>query len=215
MLVPAVEVALQVALLATFLAGAAALPAAWLLGRRRFRGRTLLGLATLLPLLLPPTVLAYYLIVLLSRSGPLHEFFLDAGFTPTLTSWGMVLAAALGSFPLLARTAQVGFEQVDPRLEDAARTLGRSELAVGWTITLPLASRGVLLGGVLSFCRALGDTLLTLVVAAYLGSGPMNLEPPLGRGLAGWPLALGLLLLALLPLVTAAASAGRRQGRRA
>ena len=63
--------------------------------------------------------------------------------------------------------------------------------------------------------RALGDTLLTLMVATYLGSGPMSLEPPLGRGLAGWPLALGLLLLALLPLVTAAASAGRRQGRRA
>jgi molybdate transport system permease protein len=193
---------LQVALLGTLLAGLVGLPAAWLLGRRRFKGRALLGLATLLPLLLPPTVLAYYLVSLLGdQGGMLHALLHRAGIAPAFGAWGAVVAAAVGSFPLFVRTAQMGFEQVDGRLEDAARTLGRSEASVFWTVTLPLGSRGVVLGLLLGACRALGDVLLTVVVASALGPGLPTLFLPLGEATVGWPVSAALATVSMVPLL--------------
>ncbi|HXI21181.1 MAG TPA: ABC transporter permease subunit, partial [Gemmatimonadales bacterium] len=160
-----VWLALAVAVLATLLAMLTGLPLAWLLGRRRFRGRALLETATLLPLVVPAPVLGYYLLVLLGAPGPLGRWLGAIGIPLAFTWEGAVLAAWVGAFPLFTRSAQAGFELVDRRLEDAARTLGRSEWSVFWRVTVPLAWRAVVGGILLGFGRAVGEFAITLVVA--------------------------------------------------
>lgn len=157
------RLSLQVAVTATALTLLVGLPVAWLLARRRFPGRDLLAALVVFPLVLPPTVLGYYLLVALGSRG-LGALGLELAFT-----WrAAVLAAALGSIALLIKAAQAGFETVDPRLEQAARTLGRSEWSIFWVVTLPLAWRSVLAGTVLAFCRALGEFGITLMVAGSI-----------------------------------------------
>lgn len=159
---------LRVATLATALVLAAGIPLAWLLARRDFPGKALLGEITSLPLVLPPTVLGYYLLVLLGNQSLLGRALAAMGW-PLVFSWrGAVVAAAVASFPLLVQTARAGFESVDARLEDVARTLGRSNWAIFWRVTLPLAWRSILAGGALSFARALGDFGATLMVAGNI-----------------------------------------------
>jgi molybdate transport system permease protein len=121
-----------------------------------------------LPLVLPPTVLGYYLLLLIARQGPVGQLLGGAGVELAFTWRAAVLAAAVGSVALLVKAAQAGFESVDARLEQAARTLGRSEWGIFWTITLPLAWRAVVAGTVLAFCRALGDFGITLMVAGNI-----------------------------------------------
>ncbi|MBI4011824.1 MAG: molybdate ABC transporter permease subunit [Candidatus Rokubacteria bacterium] len=157
------RLSLQVAVTATALTLLVGLPVAWLLARRRFPGRDLLAAVVVFPLVLPPTVLGYYLLVVIGSRG------LGAlGFELAFTWRAAVLAAALGSIALLIKAAQAGFETVDPRLEQAARTLGRSEWSIFWVVTLPLAWRSVLAGTVLAFCRALGEFGITLMVAGSI-----------------------------------------------
>ena len=154
---------LQVSLTATALTLLLGVPLAWLLARKRFPGRDALGAVVVFPLVLPPTVLGYYLLVVIGRHG-LGRFGLELAFT-----WrAAVVAACVGSIALLVKAAQAGFETVDPRLEQAARTLGRSEWSVFWSVTLPLAWRSVLAGTVLAFCRALGEFGITLMVAGSI-----------------------------------------------
>jgi len=154
---------LQVAVTATALTLVVGLPIAWLLARRRFPGRDLVAALVVFPLVLPPTVLGYYLLVVIGSRG-LGALGVELAFT-----WrAAVLAAALGSIALLIKAAQAGFETVDPRLEQAARTLGRSEWSIFWVVTLPLAWRSVLAGTVLAFCRALGEFGITLMVAGSI-----------------------------------------------
>jgi molybdate transport system permease protein len=160
---------LRVAALATLLAFAAGVPLAWLLARRRFPGRDLLGVLVLLPMVLPPTVLGYYLLVAVGRGSPVGRAAEALGvgrivFTPA----GAVLAAFVAALPFLTRAAQAGFEGVDRTYEEAARTLGRTELAVFATVTVPLAWRGIVAGVALGFARATGEFGATLMVAGNI-----------------------------------------------
>ncbi|HXF68519.1 MAG TPA: molybdate ABC transporter permease subunit, partial [Thermoflexus sp.] len=128
----------------------------WILARKSFPGRDLFGSLVMIPLILPPTVLGYYLLVALGRSSPIGQA-LEALGVPLVFTWrGAVVAAAVSSFPLMVQSCRAAFEGVDPELEQVARTLGRSEWGVFWTITLPLAWRGILAGTIMTFARALG-----------------------------------------------------------
>ncbi|TVR54339.1 MAG: molybdate ABC transporter permease subunit [Gemmatimonadales bacterium] len=160
---------LQVAFIATLLALVTGLPLAWLLARRSFPGRDLLSVVVLLPMVLPPTVLGYYLLLVVGREGMVGRMWEMAGlgrivFTPTAA----VLAAFVAALPFLVRAAQGGFEQVDPTYEEAARTLGRGEFSIFATVTVPLAWRGILAGVALGFARAIGEFGATLMVAGNI-----------------------------------------------
>jgi molybdate transport system permease protein len=159
---------LRVSLAATALTLLVGVPVAWALGRRAFPGRDLLAALVVTPLVLPPTVLGYYLLVLVGTRGPVGRVLDVAGIELAFTWKGAVLAGCVGSMPLLIRAAQAGFEAVDRRLEAAARTLGRTEWSVFWSVTLPLAWRSVLAGTALAFCRAFGDFGITLMVAGSI-----------------------------------------------
>jgi molybdate transport system permease protein len=156
---------LRVALLATIITAIVGVPAAWLLARRHFAGRDLISATLLTPLVLPPTVLGYYLLMVIGRRGFVGRLLDARGIELAFTWRAAVLAAAVGSFALLIKTAQAGFESIDKRLEQAAQTLGHSDWSVFWTISVPLAWRSILAGTVLAFCKALGDFGITLMVA--------------------------------------------------
>ena len=158
----------QVSLVATALTLALGLPLAWVLARRRFPGHDLVEAAVVLPLVLPPTVLGYYLLVVIGARGPVGELLGGLGIELAFTWRAAVLAACVGSITLLVKAAQAGFEAVDRRLEQAARTLGRSEWNIFWSVTLPLSWRAVFAGTVLAFCRALGEFGITLMVAGSI-----------------------------------------------
>ncbi|MEK6718653.1 MAG: ABC transporter permease subunit, partial [candidate division NC10 bacterium] len=147
---------LRVATLSTILAGLFGVGLAWLLTRRRFPGRTLLESVVVLPLVLPPTVVGFYLLLLLGRSGPLGASLEAAGLEIVFTWKAAVIAATVASLPLVVKAAQAAFESVDPRIEAAARTL-RPAASVFLTVTLPLAWRGILAGLILAFARGMGE----------------------------------------------------------
>jgi molybdate transport system permease protein len=142
---------------------------AWWLARFRWRGKALVETFVALPLVLPPVVTGLVLLKLCGRRGPIgrwlySEFNLDIVFT-----WrGVVLALAVMSFPLLVRAVRSAIEEVNPALEQIARTLGAGEWRVAFTITLPLAKRGVLAGTLLAFARALGEFGATIMVAGNI-----------------------------------------------
>jgi molybdate transport system permease protein len=163
-----VWLSVQVSLTATVLTLAAGVPTAWLLARKATLLKDVLGGIVVAPLVLPPTVLGYYLLTLIGARGPIGSLLESAGIQLAFTWRAAVLAAALGSIPLLIKTVQAGFESVDARLEQAARTLGRSEWSVFWHVTLPLSWRAVVAGTVLAFCRAFGDFGITLMVAGSI-----------------------------------------------
>jgi molybdate transport system permease protein len=159
---------LGVSLTATALTLLLGVPIAWVLARRRFPGRNFLEAFVVLPLVLPPTVLGYYLLLLVGRRGPVGAALASLGAEIAFTWRAAVLAAVVGSIALLIKAAQAGFEGVDRQLEQAARTLGRSEWGVFWSVTLPLAWRAVLAGTILAFCRAMGEFGITLMVAGSI-----------------------------------------------
>jgi len=163
-----VRLSLQVSVIATATTLLVGVPIAWVLARRHFPGRQVLETLVVLPLILPPTVLGYYLLLLIGRRGPVGAALAAAGIELAFTWRAAVLAAAVGSIALVIKASQAGFEGVDQRLEQAARTLGRSELSIFWSVTLPLAWRAVLAGGVLAFCRAMGEFGITLMVAGSI-----------------------------------------------
>jgi molybdate transport system permease protein len=163
-----VWLSLRVSLTATALTLVTGVPLAWLLARRRFPGRQLLEAAVVLPLVLPPTVLGYYLLLVVGSRGAVGRALASVGLELAFTWGAAVLAACVGSIALVIKSAQAGFETVDHQLEQAARTLGRSEVSVFWSVTLPLAWRSVLAGAVLAFCRALGEFGITLMVAGNI-----------------------------------------------
>ena len=160
---------LLVAIPATALVGAAGTLLAWGLARRRFRGRRLLEALLSLPLVLPPTVTGYYLIALLGRRGPLGgplERWL--GWSVPFTLSACIVAAAVMAFPLMLRAAVVAFEEVDPRHELAAASLGHGPVSRFVRVLVPLARRGLLAGLVLAFARALGEFGATLLLAGNI-----------------------------------------------
>jgi molybdate transport system permease protein len=158
---------LRVAAVSTLLAGLLGVGLAWVLTRRRFPGRALLESILLLPLVLPPTVVGFYLLILLGRSGPLGATLEAAGMEIVFTWRAAVIAAAVASLPLVVKAVQAAFEGVDPRIEAAARTL-RSAPSVFLTVTLPLAWRGILAGLILAFARGLGEFGITLMLAGSI-----------------------------------------------
>ena len=164
-----IRVSLQVAGLSTLICIVVGLPLAWLLARYRFRGRMLLEIAVTLPLVLPPTVVGYYLLRALGRGSTVGRFLEDElGLSVVFTWYGAALAAAIVSIPFLIRTAQAAFELVDPELEQVAQTLGRSRLGVFRAITFPLAARGIAAGIALAFARAIGEFGATVVLAGNI-----------------------------------------------
>lgn len=140
----------------------------WLLARREWPGKALVETCVALPLVIPPVATGLILLKLFGRRGPvgglLHEV---AGVDIVFTWKAVLLATAVMSFPLLARAARVAFEEVDPRMEGVARTLGVGPWRVFFTITLPLAARGLVAGGLLAFARALGEFGATAMIAGY------------------------------------------------
>src|SRR3984893_13696743 len=160
---------LRVAFVSTAMALAAGLWIAYILANRDFRGKEALDAAVTLPLVLPPTVLGYYLLVLLGRSSPLGKLWEGVFGSPLVFTWkAAVLAALLHSLPLLVKSARAALESVDRNLERAARNLGASEWRLFWRVTLPLARRSVLAAVALAFARSLGDFGVTLMVAGNI-----------------------------------------------
>jgi molybdate transport system permease protein len=160
---------LRVAVISTGLALAIGLWLAWMLANRQFRGKELLDAAVTLPLVLPPTVLGYYLLVVLGRHSPVGQLYEWAFGGPLVFSWqAAVVAALFHSTPLLVKSARAAFENVDRSYERAARNLGASELRLFWRVTLPLARRSILAAAALAFARALGDFGVTLMIAGNI-----------------------------------------------
>ena len=141
----------------------------WLLARRRFIGREFVDAVLTLPLVLPPTVMGYYLLVVIGQRGWLGHWLQESlGINLIFTWQGAVIAATIVAFPLVLRSARAAFESVDTQLEQAARVLGLGEWAVFFRVTLPTAWRGILAGVLLAFARALGEFGATLMVAGSI-----------------------------------------------
>ncbi|CAB3757297.1 molybdate ABC transporter permease subunit [Paraburkholderia solisilvae] len=138
------------------------------LARWRSGARDVVDSLLTLPLVMPPTVLGYYLLVLLGRRGVLGAWLDRLGIQLVFTWQGAVIASMVVAFPLVLKSARAAFESVDPQLERAARTLGVSEAAIFFRVTLPLAMRGILAGTLLAFARALGEFGATLMIAGNL-----------------------------------------------
>ncbi|HYL18255.1 MAG TPA: molybdate ABC transporter permease subunit [Burkholderiales bacterium] len=140
----------------------------FLLARHSFWGRDVLDAICTLPMVMPPTVLGYYLIVIIGRRGWIGGWLHEIGIDLIFTWQGAVLASAVVAFPLVFKGARAAFESVDSHLENAARTLGSSELRIFFRVTLPLAWRGILAGTMLAFARAMGEFGATLMVAGNI-----------------------------------------------
>lgn len=145
-----------------------ALPLARIMDKYRFAGRDIVEAFITLPLVLPPSVVGYALLILIGRNGLLGNFLHNMGLTLIFTWWAVVLAASVVAFPLMYQSARGAFASVSPDYEKAARTLGASELAVFFRVTLPLAWPGILSGLVLAFARAMGEFGATLMVAGNI-----------------------------------------------
>jgi molybdate transport system permease protein len=163
------QLTLRVASLATLFALVAGVLMAWLFSRYRFPGRNGLDAILTLPMVLPPTVLGYYLIVLVGRNGIIGRWLESTfGITLMFTWQGAVIAAALVAFPLIFKSARAALENVGPKYENAARTLGCGEWQVFLRVSLPLAIRGIMAGTMLAFARAMGEFGATLMIAGNL-----------------------------------------------
>jgi molybdate transport system permease protein len=160
---------LKVAGWATFGAGVFGIFVGFAVARLRFPGREVLDAMMTLPMVMPPTVLGYYLLVLVGRRGPVGAWLeSNLGITLVFTWQGAALAAAVVAFPLVYKAARAAFEGVERQFEQAARVLGKSETSVFLQVTLPLAWRGILAGAMLAFARAMGEFGATLMVAGSL-----------------------------------------------
>lgn len=165
----ALRLSLKVALWATLIDLVLGVALGYLLARKRFVGRELLDALLTLPMVMPPTVLGYYLLVLIGRHGPLGAWLQQVLGIQLIFSWqAAVIAAAVVAFPLVLKGARAAFEAVDTQLEQAAYVLGLSPFAVFLRVTLPLAWRGVLGGTLLAFARSMGEFGATLMVAGSI-----------------------------------------------
>ena len=160
---------LQIAVVATAINLPIAVGLSWLIVKRRVRGSFLLDVLVSLPLALPPVVSGYFLLLLLGRQGPVGALIRDTLGVDIVFTWvAAALASAVVSFPLMARGVMTAIEGVDERLERSARSLGAGALRVAFTITLPLAYRGIMAGVLLGFVRALSEFGATIVVAGNI-----------------------------------------------
>ncbi|GLI04127.1 putative molybdenum transport system permease protein YvgM [Paenibacillus tyrfis] len=164
-----VLLSVKVSLVASALVFVLGIVAAWGLSRRTFRGKTLLETALMLPLMLPPTVIGFILLVLLGKKSWFGRWIEEWFAAPLIfTWWAAVIAAVVVAFPLVYQTMKVGFASVDRSLEDAARSAGAGEWQVLRYITLPLAWRSLATAYILGFARALGEFGATLMIAGNI-----------------------------------------------
>ena len=163
------KLSFQVASVATLLVMLVGGLIAYLLARKDFKGRTLLDILITLPLVLPPTVTGYYLIILFGRNGFIGSFVYDwTGWSIMFTWYAAVLASFVVALPLMIKTTRAAIESVDENLIDASYSLGHSELETAVKVILPLSKKGILAGVVLSFARALGEFGATLMIAGNI-----------------------------------------------
>ncbi len=167
--VAALSLSIKAALLSLVIMFPIGLSVGWLLAKRTFPGKTFLNTVVMCPLVLPPIVSGYLLLILLGKNGPiggvLYQLF---GMEIVFSQTAVVIAVSIISFPLLVRGIMTGMEAVPVELENAARTLGASPLKVFFTITLPLSYRGVVGGTILSFSKSLGEFGATIMVAGNI-----------------------------------------------
>ncbi|WP_132249864.1 molybdate ABC transporter permease subunit [Methylobacterium segetis] len=164
----ALSLSLKVASVATLASLVPGLAVAWLLARRDFYGRTLLDGLVHLPLILPPVVTGYLLLLAFGRKGPAGAFLAEFGLVFAFRWTGAALACAVMGFPLMVRAMRLSLEAVDRRLEQAASTLGANPLAVFLTVTLPLSLPGILAGAVLAFAKAMGEFGATITFVSNI-----------------------------------------------
>ncbi len=165
----AIMLSLRVATTAVIASLPLGIVVAWLLARRRFPGKELLNGLVHLPLILPPVVVGYLLLVTLGRNGTVGAWLFDTfGITLAFTWKGAAVASAVMAFPLMVRAIRLSLESIDPRLEQAAWTLGASPPWIFATVTLPLALPGILTGIILAFARSLGEFGATITFVSNI-----------------------------------------------
>ncbi|WP_133000520.1 molybdate ABC transporter permease subunit [Luteimonas arsenica] len=223
---PAELTAIALSLKVAFAAALASLPAgiavAWLLARRRFPGKALLDALVHLPLVLPPVVVGYALLVVFGSQGAVGAFLAERfGITFAFRWTGAALASAIMGFPLMVRTIRLSIEAVDRRLEQAAATLGASPWRVFATVTLPLAWPGIVAGGVLAFAKALGEFGATITFVSNIPGETQTVSSAIyelmqvpGGELGIWRLALVAVAISLLALLASEWLVRRQHGRR-
>jgi len=159
----------KVSFVATVFTASAGLVLAWVLAKKEFFGKTVLDVLIMQPLVIPPTVLGYYLLSTFGTGSPIGRFFENVFGMQIVFTWkGAVLASIVSSLPLFVKPAKAAIEGVGNDLENAARLLGKTELYIFRTITLPIAWRGILAGVVMAFARATGEFGATLMVAGNI-----------------------------------------------
>jgi molybdate transport system permease protein len=169
MIWPAFKLSLLVVSLATVLIAMVGTACGFLLAKRQFRAKELCDAVLTLPMVLPPTVTGYYLIVLLGKRGFLGRYLYGlTGWTPAFTWQGAVVAAGVMALPIMVKSARAALESVDARYEMVSFSLGKGEFETFFRVTLPLALRGLLAGIVLTFARALGEFGATLMLAGNI-----------------------------------------------
>lgn len=168
MLASCILLTLKVAGVATLVASSLGVAVAWFMVRSNFPGRRWIDAVCALPLVLPPTVIGYCLILLLGRKGLIGEWLAEQGINLIFSWQGAVVAATVVIFPLSYRSSKAALESVDHHLEDAARTLGASEWRVFSRVSFPLAWRGIFAGITLAFARGMGEFGATLMIAGNL-----------------------------------------------
>jgi molybdate transport system permease protein len=171
------RLSLQVASVATAFVVLAGTGIAYLLARKEFRGRELFDMLCTLPLVLPPTVTGYYLIIIFGRNGLIGKAIYEwTGFTIMFTWYAAAAASFIVALPLMIKTARASIESVDRSLINAAYTLGHGEASTVFKVILPLARKGIIAGAVLSFARAMGEFGATLMLAGNI-PGKTNTMP--------------------------------------
>lgn len=208
---------LRVAACATLISLALGLWLAYLLANREFRGKEVADALITLPLVLPPTVLGYYLLVLLSRQSALGRLYESAFGQPLVFTWqAAVVASTFHAIPLLVKSARAALESVDRTYERAARNLGASEWRVFWRVSLPLARRSIVAASVLAFARSLGDFGATLMIAGDIPQKTQTAAVAIYDAVESGNGALARVLVLILSAVSIAVvyMANRVEGRR-
>jgi len=217
----AVVLSLRVAFWATLVSLPLGIWVAHLLARGQFRGRGVLNVLVHMPLVLPPVVVGYLLLEVFSPVAPVGSALASVGVVFAFRWTGAALAAAVMGFPLMVRAIRLAIEAVDPKLEDAAGTLGASRWRVFFTVTLPLSLPGVLAGAVLAFAKAMGEFGATITFVSNIPGETRTLpsaiyaflQQPGGDG-AAWRLVIVSVIVATIALVASEALA-RSMARRA
>jgi molybdate transport system permease protein len=214
----AVRLSLRIALVATIAALPLGMLVAWLLARKQFWGKALLDALVHMPLVLPPVVTGYLLLISFGRRGPIGTFLADTfGIVFSFRWTGAALACAVMGFPLLVRPIRLSLEAIDHRLEDAAATLGANRAWVFLTVTLPLALPGLIAGMVLCFAKALGEFGATITFVSNIPGETQTISAAIYNftQIPGGDAAAGRLVIVAIILALAALVASEWLARRA